>query len=369
MNFFRCKNCLMTSLRPRITFNKKGICNACTNYAKYKNINWSKRYEKLKLIANKINIKTKNQKYNCIVPVGGGKDSSYVADKVKNDLGLRPLCVFCEPPLFTKVGKENLNNFKKKGFDIVSMKHCLHYNKFDKLMLIKYGLPQHSWLTAITTFPIKVAIKNNISYIFGGEDAESLYGGSNNNFLNNNIKVSSIISNATENISVRNFYKKKKLQNYKNIYLTAEEKKKSKKIFKIFWSNYEFWDENKHLMYSKKKFNLKYLKKKHSNAINNKSHTDQELYPLHMFLAYLKFGFSRATTDTSIAIREKKITRKQAIKIVKKIDGLFPHEFINKYLNYFSLKKKEFLNILTKNINNEIFINKNLFKLKLKKFE
>lgn len=35
---FRCKNCLNTSTRPRITFDKKGICNACT---------WSEEKKKL----------------------------------------------------------------------------------------------------------------------------------------------------------------------------------------------------------------------------------------------------------------------------------------------------------------------------------
>ena len=92
----------MTSLRPRVSFNKDGICNACQNAKLYRNIDWLNQFKKLKRIANQIKKNTKNQKYNCIVPVGGGKDSSYVAWKVKHELGLKPLCIFCEPPLLLR---------------------------------------------------------------------------------------------------------------------------------------------------------------------------------------------------------------------------------------------------------------------------
>ena len=87
-----------------------------------------------------------------------------------------------------------------------------------------------------------------------------------------------------------------------------------------------------------------------------------------MYLAYLKFGFSRASTDTSIDIRHRKISRREAVKIVKNKDFIFPNEFLKKYLNYFDLTKKEFFNILSKQINKDIFSNNDFLNLKLKKF-
>ena len=50
-------------------------------------------------------------------------------------------------------------------------------------VLKKVGIPQQAWLTAITTYPIKMALKHNIKYIFDGEEPESSYGGSNKNFF------------------------------------------------------------------------------------------------------------------------------------------------------------------------------------------
>ena len=64
-----------------------------------------------------------------------------------------------------------------------------------------------------------------------------------------------------------------------------------------------------------------------------------------MYLAYLKFGFGRATTDVSIGIRQK-YSKKQGIKLIKKNDSLFPEEFLNDYLNYFKMNKSQFFKIL-----------------------
>ena len=33
-----CKNCIMPNSRPRVTFNKKGVCNACENSEKKKQL-------------------------------------------------------------------------------------------------------------------------------------------------------------------------------------------------------------------------------------------------------------------------------------------------------------------------------------------
>ena len=55
------------------------------------------------------------------------------------------------------------------------------------------------------------------------------------------------------------------------------------------WSYFEKWDEDKHLELAKKYCGLEYDKKRQDNAINNHSHTDQRLYALHMYIAYLKW--------------------------------------------------------------------------------
>lgn len=356
----------MVSLRPRITF-KKGVCNACRNYKIYKKIDWKEKFSQLLKIANQIKKENKNIKYNCIVPSGGGKDSSYVAWHVKNTLGLKPLCVFCEPPLFTKLGKRNLEKFEQSGFKVIKLKFNDHFRSYDRKAFVKMGLPQQAWLTAITIFPIKVAKKYGINYIFGGEEAESLYGGSNKNFMRKLINIKDQYSSLLENQHLEEYFNKSKLNNFKNILLKKNDLNKFKSINKIYWSNFEFWDEQKHFKIAQEKCGMIIAKKKQTNSINKHSHLDQKLYALHMFIAYLKFGFSRATTDTSIAIRLGYMTRKNGLSIVNKYDNIFPSEFLKDYLKYFNLSKNEFFSVLKKHLNRKIFQNDNIFNLKLKK--
>ena len=68
---FWCKNCINNSERPRITFDKKGWCNACQWMEEKKIIDWKSRQKELKLILKKYK---SNQTYDCIVPLSGGKD-------------------------------------------------------------------------------------------------------------------------------------------------------------------------------------------------------------------------------------------------------------------------------------------------------
>ena len=350
--FVRCKKCLTTSTRPRVQF-FNGVCSACINFQERKKINWKLREKQLWKICNKL--RKNNGDYDVVVPAGGGKDSSYVAWKFKHTYKMNPLCVFCEPPLFTDLGEKNLNNFRKSGFDIVKISQSQAQREMDLLTFKKSGLPQHNWIAAIYIAPLKIAKKFGINLVMWGEEGESMYGGKNiyKNKLNVDPKLFNLkLNNSSIEKYIRNKKDKKK---YFWSTLSKKEIKEHSKIKKCHWSYFEKWDEDMHLRIAKKFCGLEYDKNKQENAINTHSHTDQKMFALHMYLAYLKFGFSRATTDTSIAIRHRRMTRKKAIKIVKKQDHIFPKSFIPDYCKYFKMTKKKFFSATHKFINKEIF--------------
>lgn len=354
-SIYRCKKCLVTSTRPRIKFTN-GICSGCLNFKERKKINWKQRFSVLRKICNKF--RSDNGHFDIIVPVGGGKDSSYVAWYLKNKLKMNPLCVFCEPPLITDLGKKNLANFENSGFSVLKIYERPIDKRINKLMLKKYGLPQYSWLSAIKIVPIRIALLFNIKVIMWGEEGESMYGGINKFRHSINLKPDLIKKFYLENISITKFFNKKYLGLN---HLNKKEINSASKIYNCYWSFFEKWDENMHLKIAKKFCGLKESKQKEQNAINKHSHTDQKMFSLHMYLAYLKYGFSRATSDTSIEIRHKRISRSKAFNIVKKYDGVFPSDYLSDYCKYFKVTKREMLKILEK------FRNKSIFNLKTKK--
>ena len=112
-----CKKCVMTNQTPFIVNESKnskstkkqgmsididGVCDACRYAELKKYIDWNKREKLLKKLLDKY--RSKNEEYDCVVSVSGGKDSSKLAHILKYKYGMHPLSVTYSPILFTGVG-------------------------------------------------------------------------------------------------------------------------------------------------------------------------------------------------------------------------------------------------------------------------
>ena len=106
---FWCKNCLNMSTRPRIEFDERGWCNACQWMEEKKTFDWRSREDELKELLDKY--RSTSGGFDCVVPVSGGKDGSYVAYQLKHKYGMNPLAITVAPPLSLEIGDQNLKNF------------------------------------------------------------------------------------------------------------------------------------------------------------------------------------------------------------------------------------------------------------------
>ena len=112
---FWCKSCLNMSTRPRITFDDRGYCNACQWLEEKKTMDWKPREGELISLLDKY--RSTNGNFDCIVPVSGGKDGSYVAHQLKHKYGMNPLAITVKPALSLEVGDQNLTNFIQSGYN------------------------------------------------------------------------------------------------------------------------------------------------------------------------------------------------------------------------------------------------------------
>ena len=356
-----CKSCLMLSTRPRITFDEKSFFNAWQWASKKKKINWRKREKEWIGIAN--DIRSKKNNFDIIVPVSGGKDSCYVAYNLKHKYKLNPLFVTINPPLQTTIGLKNLENFIKKGYNLVSLDpDPVLMQKINKKGLTSHGQPYYGWLTAVLAAIFNFANKLGIDLIMYGEDGEVEYGGETSTqekFLFDNKYV--------EKIYLSNQYKSV----FKNFNLKSEkffyELNLSKKLNYAHYSYFDNWDPYKNYLFAKEKFDLIENKKSNPATFTNFAQNDQKLYCLHTYLMYLKFGFGRATQDACIEVRRGAMSRDQAISLVNIYDHEFPNLFLKDYLNYYNLEINDLRKIFDKFANKKILEKKN--KIWKKKFK
>ena len=347
-----CSNCLTMSTRPRITFDEKGRCNACRWVNEKSKIDWVGRSKELELLVDRH--RKSSGEFDCLVPMSGGKDGSYVAHMLKTKLGMNPLGITITPALPTELGEQNLRSFVKSGYNHISVNP--DYNAMRLLNrdgFIKMGFPYYGWLVAILTMPIRIAHTFGINLIFYGEDGEVEYGGSTETLRNPIYDVE-----YQKKIYLEGGYQKvineSGLGPEQLLFFKYPEVVFSQ-IELTHWSYFENWDPYRNYLVAKEHFGLKEAEASNSGTFTNFSQNDQKLYALHTYMMYLKFGFGRANQDACIEVRRGAMDRNQAVNLVRLYDGQYPEEFIDDYLEYYQISMSEFDDVL------DIYANKDLF--------
>lgn len=169
-----CTKCVMPDTRPRLTFDENGICSAC-QWSEEKNISidWDKREAELIELCNTIRGKNK---FDCLVPASGGKDSTYVAHKMKYTHNLNVLTVTITPPLETDLIQENMKSFLNKGYDNIKITpNPLIMKTINRIGFIEQGRPLLGWTSCLNTAMLQIATSMNVPLIMFGEEGESEY--------------------------------------------------------------------------------------------------------------------------------------------------------------------------------------------------
>jgi N-acetyl sugar amidotransferase len=167
-----CTRCIMDDTIPGITFDENGVCPYCKIHDKIENkYSFSDNPElKLKILADKIIKAGRGEKYDCIVGVSGGRDSTFTLyNTVK--LGLRPLAVHFDNGWNSDIAVQNIKNITKKlGVDLYT--HVADWEEFKDLQraFLKASVSDAEVPTDWVIFSVlfKVAAKEKIKYIIHG---------------------------------------------------------------------------------------------------------------------------------------------------------------------------------------------------------
>lgn len=157
-----------------IIFDENGICNHCKRaeiMLKERVFpDLAERKIQLDALVSKIKKAGKGKKYDCIIGVSGGVDSTYVAYEVLR-LGLRPLAIHLDNGWNSELAVSNIEKtLNELGIDLFT--YVINWEEFKDLQLsfLKASTPDSEVPTdhAIISILYKMASKYNIEYILNG---------------------------------------------------------------------------------------------------------------------------------------------------------------------------------------------------------
>ena len=353
-----CKSCVVSNQRPRVTFDENGICDAC-NYANSKNfiIDWEKREKELSILLDKH--RSKNGKYDVLVPGSGGKDSSYVANILKYKYDMNPLCITCAPFSYTDIGMKNLNSFIDSGFDnIIYHPRTDIHSKLAKAAFEIVGDPFLPFIYTQKARAFRVAKQYDIQLIFYGENGEVEYGGSKDNINKPYEPVTEWTKKYFKGVGFKELLQEAINRDLIDKSLVKESifeqytPPKVKEIqnlgIQMHWmSYYKKWDPQENFYYAAKFSNFSpKMNGRSEGTYTRQTSLDDKTDGLHFYLAFIKFGMGRATRDAMTDIYRGHLTRKDAVKLVRKFDGEFPINDYNFFADYCDIKKSDFWRVI-----------------------
>lgn len=341
-----CRNCLLPDTRPNLEIMPDGRCNACHSWVEKKDsVDWVQRARAFdQLVAE---LKEKNAPWDCVIPVSGGKDSTWQVIKAL-EYGLKPLCVTWRTPARNALGQKNLDNLIKLGVDHIDFTINPDVEKRFTIEAFKRGgslaIPMHMALFAI---PLQLAIKFHIPLVLWGENSAMEYGGKDESVLGFRmtrawLKKYGVTQGTVAEDWVSEDLSAKDLAVYQ---WPSDQDMNDADVTAAFLGWYLPWDPLETFRVAQE-HGFEALSDKPKVGFYKFADVDDEfIITLHHWMKWYKFGFTRLWDNLSLEIRGGRMSRDQAIKILLETGDEYPHKAVEKFCKWAGLSEDEFLAI------------------------
>lgn len=350
-----CKKCVVSNQRPRIHFGSDGVCGACT-FAEMKNssINWQDREKELVDLCNQF--RKTDGSFDVVVPASGGKDSTRVAHELKYKYGMHPLTVTWAPFEYTSIGYQNFRQFISTGGfnNIMGWQNGRLHRKLSRLGFEVLGDPWQPFTYGQMSYAFHIARAFDIKLIFFGENGEAEYSGDPrvydlkgmpfeiwaeqyfkgvtiDDLINYGLEETDYFSHDDFDASDLTFYRPPSVKDCQ------------KRGIEFHWfSYYKKWIPQENYYYATKYSGFQANPEGRSEGTYSKyASLDDQMDGFHFYLAFIKFGIARATSDAAHEVRDGHITREEGAALVKRYDGEFPAKNLKFFLKYLDITQEQ----------------------------
>jgi len=343
----RCAKCVLPETHETIVYDEQGVCNICRQHEfKQEKIDWAAKKKELDVLIESYRGKFD---YDCIIPYSGGKDSTWAVYYLVREYKLKPLVVrFDHGFLRPNLNENTVRVMRALGCDFLSF--TPNWKVVQKLMLQSFlEKGDFCWHchSGIFSYPMWVAIRFNVPLIFWGEPSAeytSYYSYDQpeevdekrfNRFVNLGITAQDMFVRLEGQVDERDFkpytyppLKELRRINYRSVclgsYIPWDVKRQSEIIQReLGWKGDEV--ENVPPGYSYEKIEC-------------------YMQGVRDWIKYIKRGYTRPSHLVSLDIRNKRMKRDEAMKIVEAHEGHRPPS-LDLFLEFVGLTEAEFMEV------------------------
>jgi N-acetyl sugar amidotransferase len=353
-----CQRCVMPDTKPDLPFDADGVCGACRNFASRGEIDWVDRRRQLESILERYR---SDAHWDCIVPVSGGKDSTFQVLKVL-ELGMNPLCVTATTCDLSEIGRRNIENLERLGVDHLTFTPNPRVRaRLNRLGLTEVGdisWPEH---VGIFTIPVQAAVSYEVPLIIWGENSQHEYGGpataAETDVLDRRWleEFGGLLGLRVEDLVSTYGFTSREVRPY---HYPDDAELARFGVTGLFLGYFVPWDGQTNAVISQAN-GFETLPTTVEGSLVNYENLDNHQTGIHDYFKYLKFGFGRATDIACLHIRRGRLGRDDALQLVRELDGRFPWTYLGRsiddILGKIDMKVEEFVEVCDRFTNRRIF--------------
>jgi N-acetyl sugar amidotransferase len=327
-------------------------------------IDWTARYNELREVLEGHRSKD-GTNYDCLIPVSGGKDSTFQTYLLKHEFGLKPLCVCWHPCERTELGQKNIENLSRMGVDLIEIKgNPRVYHRLAREALIRVGdleWPEH---VGIFTAPVRVAVRYRIPLIVWGENSQLEYGGGEIQKGGAPARASNVLDRrwleefggllglrVEDMVGVDGIT----YQDLLPYTYPSDEELAAAGVSGLFLGYYIKWDARQQLQIVRE-HGFQVADGPMEGTYTNYENLDCKFMALHDYLKWLKYGFGRATDHVGLDIRNHRMTREEGLGLVRQHEGRLPRRYLPDILRALEMTEDELMRELDKWTNKALFL-------------
>lgn len=339
-----CAHCVLPDTRPNLSIGADGVCNACKAHIGRKSIDWGARERALREVIS--NAKARSRGYDCLVPVSGGKDSTWQVVKCL-DYGLTPLAVTWKTPARTAIGQRNLDNLVSLGVDHID--YQVNPRVEARFMLKAFGrfgstaIPMH---LALFNIPLSIAVRFGISLVVWGENSAFEYGSPDEALTGFRLdgmwlQRHGVTHGTTATDWIDGELTAKQLTAY---FGPDDDALEAQGVNAMFLGYYLPWDPET-TRATAAAHGFEYRQGAARTGYYDYADIDDDFISLHHWMKWYKFGFTRLFDNLSLEIRNGRITREQALAIIRERGDQTPNADIERFAAFAGIPSKRFFEI------------------------